>query len=418
VASVNSATYWTTARSIESLKDILGRSWFDKEAHRFETAQAEGRDRIKRGGRQSKLKIIRNASGRALPCHPLAMMLWNASMALRSGRLDVEASTASALEAMLSRLIAARAHGLDERLCSLISKHHTEYEKTLFEIAIADRLLRKGSTVAFVPTQRGMKTPDIIANDAIEIECKLPDPLGEQAKKNNGCWDDVMALVTDAMHRHRVYCAVRVDVLSNPTPEQARRIATTLSDAIANVRTGTLDLVDGGTACLAVVMQGNAAKSMHDPQLISCLAGVGISMQHSVLDFRTLDESDYGYMGWTAPRNHDWIANDFAAFTFRSAVLPDRRVAAQNLIRQAREQFSRERPALICIGYHPAGNRSRPLTPAELDGIADEIVPGSETISGVLFIGGHPLAAEADHAAHLYRNRRARLPLPPNLVVE
>ncbi|MCH7499443.1 MAG: hypothetical protein IH886_05460 [Nitrospinae bacterium] len=62
--------------------------------------------------------------------------------------------------------------GQQTRIEKLKSRDITEVNSTLYEFNVASMLIKRGHTVEFVEEQKGVRTPDLLVDGCVEVECK------------------------------------------------------------------------------------------------------------------------------------------------------------------------------------------------------------------------------------------------------
>src|SRR5690606_21524267 len=95
-------------------------------------------------------------------------------------------------------------NGLDERIKSLMSDNFNLCDKTTFELHVAATYCMSGHSVEFIDTHGGKfgSTPEMLIDNAIEVECKKKDARSERDRKNRAIWKTICEHAYTSMDKH------------------------------------------------------------------------------------------------------------------------------------------------------------------------------------------------------------------------
>jgi hypothetical protein len=234
-------------------------------------------------------------------------------------------------------------------------------------------------------------------------------------------WNEIERVLTKYMHKRKVFFAVFIKTPANPKPTDTSEIILACRKAIEARADASLKLPNGTTAELLLL--ANSPELISSELLAERLAKSGVSLHSNAflmypqmfeLNFTIPTETDSGLMLCEYPRRLGPAGGIRypIIYAFRSDALPTRAGSIENLVNDARNQFSKTRPALVYVNYEPLENPWRePLTAEELNKLALRCLNRTQTISEAVFARG-PFAAASRASIILFRNPRARLPLP------
>lgn len=104
---------------------------------------------------------------------------------------------------LLHNLSTAKVPGFHDKIEKLVSKDLRQQDKVFYEMMVAGQYLAQGHMVKFIETSI-KKSPDILIDENVEIECKSKDAIHPYYRKYQDVFDTVTRIVPEWMHNERV----------------------------------------------------------------------------------------------------------------------------------------------------------------------------------------------------------------------
>lgn len=379
------------------VKQLAGDAWLSKEFEKINSYKPPKKLR--------KLSFIDYTE----KFHPLAFLTYQADKQLKSCaekkffEVSEEILRLSYLGENLFILKEQNTKGVDSKIQDLTSPDKKLFDKTTYEIEVAAAYARKGYSVKFVETKskEGRKTPDLLINNEVEIECKKKDRTTDRDIRNIENWKLIMQKTSGMMEHFGLNYAVFVKTQRDPEKEDVKFILQQLQEIIKEKKQGRFAFRDRGIGITLQIL------SMNDQEIES-----------EGIEFGTSEELDYAVPAMEFKRDGEgkaFIRNP-RIFCFKSGKLPERISSVIESIKDAKQQLSGNRSGLIYVNLNTIDRKMIDKDFERLDVLIKDLLKNNSTISGVIvsteFFVKDVQGYVYLHKARVIGNEQARYPLP------
>jgi hypothetical protein len=384
------------------VKELVGDAWLSKELEKISS--------YKPAKKLRKLSFIDYTE----KFHPLAFLIYQADKQLKSCaekkffEVSEEILRLSYLGENLFILKEQNTKGLDSKIQDLASSDKKLFDKITYEIEIAAAYARKSYLVKFVKTKskEGRKTPDLLLNNEIEVECKKKDRTTDRDIRNTEYWKLIMRKVSGMMEHFGLNYAVFIKTQRDPEKEDAEFILQQLQELIKGRRQGRFAFRDRG---IGITLQILSAKDQE--------------IEPKGIEFGTNEELDYVVpaIEFKKDREDKAFIRNPRIFGFRSAKLPERIISVAESVKDATTQLSGERPGLIYVNLNMIDRKMVDKDFERLDRLIKKLLKNNSTVSGVgittEFFAKDAQGYVYSHRARVIINEQAKHPLPSGFEI-
>ena len=352
---------------IALVKKMVGNAWISKEFKKINS--------YKSPKNKSKLSFIDYTD----KFHPLAFLIYQVDKQLKFCaekkffEVSEEITRLSYLGESLSTLQNKGIKGLDNKIKALTSSDKALFDKTVYEIQVAAIYAKNNASVEFIETEsnKSRRTPDILIADEVEIECKKKDRSTSRDIKNIEFWKLIMRKTTGLMEHFASNFAVFIKIQKNPRSEDTDFILQKLRGLIEEKRQGRFEFREEGIGITLYMI------STKDQEIES-----------NGIQFGTSEELDYVVPTMEIQKQTDGkvVIRNPRIFGFKSAIIPDRITSVINSIKDAKGQFSGNKPGLIYVNLNTVDRFMLEGDFNRLDSLIRKILINNSRISGsILF---------------------------------
>lgn len=390
-------TFENCIKYIAIVKELVGNAWLSKEL--------ENIDSYKPPKKLRKLSFIDYTE----KFHPLAFLIYQTNEQLRSCaekkffEVSEEILRLSYLGENLLVLKGQNTKGLDNKIQDLTSSDKKLFDKTTYEFEVASVYARKGYSVEFVETKskESKKTPDLLINSEVEVECKKKDRTTDRDIRNTENWKLISRKASGMMEHFGLNYAVFVKTQKDPEKEDVKFILQQFQELIKERRQGRFVFRDRG---IGITLQILSTKDQE--------------IELEGIEFGTSEELDYVVSTRGSKRDGEgkaFIRNP-RILGFKSGELPERISSVIESIKYAKQQLSGNRPGLIYVNLNTIDRKMIDKDFERLDSLIKNLLKNNSTISGVIitteFFVKDDQGYVYSHKARVIRNEQAKYPLP------
>jgi len=391
-------------RLIEVAISALDQEWLSKEVKRINSLQPKPSPNFK------ILKIIDYER----QFHPLAYMVYKfrktCEYSLQNNqplKVTEEMHRLCFLGYWIEILKEKKVKGMEEKIRALASNNHKAYEKTLFEIQVAAAYTRNGHLVEFVDTQEGRigKTPDLLVDNSVEIECKKKDTKSPRDAKNRELWKRINEQADRSMDKHGYNYAVLIKTQEDLTQQDIEFVNGELETIIGNKSQGDFGYENHGICITATFL------SRKDEEIITDRIERAIN-----------EEFDYlmptGNMMKRADGKH--VIKNHREFAYRCANPPDRVKSVIGSVNDAIKQFSGGKPALAYVNMNTIQNTLSEGDFKRLESMITEVLINNSKLNAVVLTAEvFPTQKENsyEHRSRVIRNTTPKNSLSQDFLI-
>ncbi|HDN83614.1 MAG TPA: hypothetical protein ENG50_04540 [Candidatus Altiarchaeales archaeon] len=383
--------------------DVVGNAWLSKELEKINSYNPPKKLR--------KLSFIDYTE----KFHPLAFLIYQADKQLKTClekkffEVSEQILRLSYLGENLFVLKNQNTKGLDGKIRDLTSSDKALFDKTTYEIEVAAAYARKGYSVEFVETKskEGEKTPDLLVNKEVEVECKKKDRKTDRDIRNTEYWKLIVRKASGIMEHFGLNYAVFIKTQRDPEKEDVEFILRQLQKLIKEKKQGRFAFRDRGIGITLQIL------SLKDQEIES-----------KGIEFSTSEELDYVVSAvekYEKKENGKIFIRNPRIFGFKSAVLPERITSVIESIKDAKQQLSGKRPGLIYVNLNMIDRKMIDRDFKRLDSLIKRLLKNNSTISGVIVTTEY-FVKDAQgyiysHKARVIRNEWAKYSLPSEFEI-
>lgn len=383
-------------------RELVGDAWLSKELEKISSYKPPQKLR--------KLSFIDYAE----KFHPLAFLIYQTDKQLKSCvekkffEVSEEILRLSYLGENLFILKEQNTKGLHDKIQDLTSSDKKLFDKTTYEIEVAAAYVRKGHPVEFVETmsKEGRKTPDLLINNEVEVECKKKDRTTDRDIRNTEYWKLIIRRASGTMEHFGLNYAVFIKTQRDTEKEDAEFILQQLQELIKERKQGRFAFRDRG---IGITLQILSVKNQE--------------IESKGIEFGTSEELDYVVQAMEFKKDGGgkaFIRNP-RIFGFKSEDLPERITSVVESIKDATKQLSGERPGLIYINLNMIVRKMIDKDFDRLDRLTKDLLKNNSTVSGVIitteFFGKDAQGYTYSHRARVIRNEQAKHSLPSDFEI-
>lgn len=380
----------TAIAYISQLKDVIDQNWLSGELERIAS--------YKPPKDKPKLSFI----DYTVRFHPLAFLIYQVDNQLKSFRDETvteEILRLSHIGESISILLHGKTERLGDKIRNLTSSSE-QFEKTVYELQVAAAYSRAGHKVAFSEEKaaEAMKTPDMLIDEQVEIECKKKDKLTDRDKRNNECWKLIMRRASSMMPHLRYNYGVVIKTQRDPRDEDVETILKELEPLMNNKHEGRFAFPEKGIGITLRV-----------------LSKLDVPIDCNSIEFGSSEDLDFFTLAMEKRAGESVIRNP-RIFGFKSAMMPDRIKSVIESFRKATKQLSGTRPGLIYVDLNTVDHQMMELDFKRLDAMTRDLLRANSTISGVVItsevLRRDDTGLVYGQNAKVIRNQKGRFPVP------
>lgn len=406
-------------KHIKFLKNILDSSWLEKEFQSIKSYTPSGKD---------ENYIVR--------FHPLAFLIYQADDHIEICKKDKSRLLTEEIlrPAILGESIAFLKHnsveGLENKIQDLMDNN--QYDKTEFEVNIATILVRNGRQVKFIKTRSDEeeKTPDLMIDNQIEVECKKKDAKTKRDRVNEDLSGFIVHKAEDIMDFFGQNYVILIHTQEDLTKVRADDTVTYLRELIKEKREGVFSYTDVHITLKKTFEKDEEVDSGLDDSIRTSLKLDELykriqeiaSDKTKLIDLPSLlnSEFDYQVLIENSEKDGRTILRNIRIIAIKTAIPSDRLVSVISSIKTAKKQLSGKCPGLICVNLNTISNKMIDNDYQRLTKMIENIFNNNTSISGVLvtreYYTNDGTKTYYSHDGLLYRNKNAKLPLPQDIV--
>ncbi len=388
---------------LEFIKEIIGKDRLLREFNTISSKENEIRDCYPNS--KNKLSFLDYHK----QFHPLFYLLYKVENQLvicaKKGLFTVSEDfiRLSYLGENLLLLNELKVSGLENKIRDLMSSNHELFAKTGYEIEVAANHARLGYQIDFIPTnsQNCRQSVDLLINSSIEIECKKKDHHSREDDRNIEYCKLIMRKTFDMMNYFGHNYSIIVKAQKNPKIEDIKFITENIRELVRDKKEGTFEFHDKG---IDIVLQRLLPK---DQQIES--NGIGGNMSEP-LDYMV------PYMEIYRTNDGKTFIRNRRFFGFKTAELPDRIKSIIYSIKQALQQLSGERPALVYVDLNGIVKNMTERDQERLHHLINDILRNNSAISMIIltaeFSGGNEKGMYRYRKVWPFKNEHMKHKLP------
>ena len=125
--------------------------------------------------------------------------------------------------------------GLSEKLNDLTNADKNTFEKIINELDIASSFAKSNHKVEFIPTksEEQQKTPDLLIDNNIEVECKKKDRESKRDKANNQLWNSLIIKLFNLMESKEKNYFIYIITENDPVEDSLNQLYSHLEKSIS-----------------------------------------------------------------------------------------------------------------------------------------------------------------------------------------
>jgi hypothetical protein len=340
---------------------------------------------------------------------PLFYLLWKTEMHLedcmKNGLFTPtnDFTRLSALGDNLITLSSLNTEGLDDKISILMSSNHDLFDKTIYEIQIAARHARRRHSVKFVQTESttGTRSPDLLVDNFIEIECKKKDHSSKQDVRNKEYWNQIARKAFRVMDYVGHNYSIIIKSEKHPTASDVKFVTINVRSLLEDLKEGTFSYPDRG---IDIILQK--------------LLPLHMEVLSNTLEHKTTESFDYFLFPAQIMRTEDGktlVRNDrFCAF--KTNEIPGRIKSITYSIKQAIGQMTEKVPGLIYVDLSGIVHSMTERDFERLYRLIKDILRNNSSISMITltaeFIGSNELGVYRYDRLWPFENEHAKHRLP------
>lgn len=413
---------------VDILRNSLPQSWYNTES-----------EKIKKYFTTPKNSRILGKTEDVL--HPLAYLIYQAEKAIWNSKFDKslgisqEIARATSLGMYLKSLTNSRVLGLDEKISELLRSNKDSFEKVVFELNIASSFIESGHKVEFIETNSTIhrKTPDLLIDENIEVECKKKDRLTPRDVKNNNSWETLHRKLIKLMVNARKYYLVYIYFETDPNSKKIQEILRKIRKWINSDSSGEFNY-DGHKIILYKICDNGENFSLPvkiykkeqlserlSPDIFDEIIKSRIP-DADIIDYKK-QKPDYDNLNQRVSLLGDGkaVTGEIMKFIFKTKEAPDRLKSVIKSIKDAKNQFSGTRCSIVCVNLTNISHKLEEPQFIRLGEMIHNFLDKTTTISAVAvtseFFNKDSQGIRFQHKASVIRNEHSKFPLPMNFVI-
>lgn len=323
--------------------------------------------------------------------------------------------------------------GIDEKIQSLMSDDYSGIEKLLFEISMASLLVRQKHSVQFLKTCEdiGKRTPDLLVDDSVEFECTKTDMLTDQQKQNQIRLEELGIKILNILNDLDPYCFIFVEYDDEPNEQQISETLNCIRESLNNKKYGKFGIVKGQitinkifyekTDDCRIYMKNQNIRYQSQLDLFDELLDlldwkIGIKEIKDKLRKKT----DYDLIRYRiSMKNNNPFLGELQYIAIKSGEFPNRLRGVIKRIKEKIDQFSQDKPSLICVNIANISSKLCPEDYRKLRENIDKILSITPKLSSVTLVSEEIIhetnGMNFRQAGVIITNNTASYPLPNNM---
>ena len=413
---------------LELVKNNLENSWLKQEFEKVEKYY-----KTKKNTRV--LGDIKNYA------NPLALLIYQAEKNISERRtnsnilISNETVDITRLGTYIDLLKSNNVTGFKEKFNELKLSDNKNFEKIINELNFAGGFAKSNHTVEFIKTQptENQRTPDLLIDGNIEVECKKKDKLTKRDIQNNDLWNRLQSKSIELMNNFKRFYLIYAYFEKDPTSQIIKKILKELRKAIQSGK-DIESKVDGINIIANKICENNEVfpigiqvqnkselKSILDPNLIDKAISQRISKPEIINYEKIRPDYDHTPSTFNIMQNGSVVAKGTMKFLFKAKEAPDRLKSIISSIKNAKGQLSGKKIGIICVNITHISEKFMDKDRELLGLMLRNVLQNNSKISAVAitseFYTRDKNGIRYQHQASIIRNENANHPLPENFVI-
>lgn len=373
--------------------------------------------------------------------NPLALLLYQAETNISERKTNSEISISNEsvdivrLGLYIEALKSNNVTGFEEKLNELKKANRNNFEKIINELNIASGFVKSNHTVKFIETQsdENQRTPDLLIDGTIEVECKKKDKLTSRDIRNNDFWNRLERKSIELMNKEKRFYLIYTFFNRDPDGKIIKKILKELYKIIhsgkdAEINLDSVNIIankicDNDESFPVGINAKNKSELMAklDPNIIDKIIAGKISRPDIVNYEKNHPEFDHTPSAYNIQSDGSVFAKGTMKFLFKSKEAPDRLKSIMNSIKNAKGQLSGDRIGIICVNMTHVSEKLIESDYALLGEMIQDILKNNTRISAVAITSEFYIKDKHGirflHRASVIRNDSAKKPLPSDFVI-
>jgi len=368
--------------------------------------------------------------------NPLAYLIYQAETHLNRVKqynvknFSTEIIKAINLSMFLKKLQDTNVEGAKQKIKEISTAKTKNFEKLLFEMNIATNFVRGGHKVKFIKTQsdKKIKTPDILVDDCIEVECKQKDRLTKRDIKNNDNWEFLHRQLITFMQKIKRFYFIFIYFKTEPTMQIIKKVQKTLEKHLPKHTSGTFDEDDFKITFEQIcTIDETFPLGISITNIDEFMGTIELKQMKDIfknkikntdlLDYEKIQPDLYTDNMAISVQNNQVYVSQLMKSIFKTADPPDRIKGIISSIKSAKRQFSGQRCSIVVININNVAKYESDYR--RLSEMINGIMRSNSTISGiVLFEEQQGTQGGITYKPNvvLIENKKAKFPLPQGFV--
>ncbi len=323
--------------------------------------------------------------------------------------------------------------GLDEKIQALMSNDFSGIEKLLFELSMASLLVRQNHSVQFLKTREdiGKRTPDLLVDDNVEFECTKTDMLTDKQKQNQIRLETLSTQILNILNEIDPYCFVFIEYVDDPNDQQITETLTCIHDSLNNKNFGQFSIEKGQIIiekifyektedCVIYLKDQNPIHQNPMETLDEILNLLDWRIGIKKIKDKLHKKTDFDLIQYRLSRkNNKQVLGELQYIAIKSGEFPNRLKRIIKRIKEKVEQFSKDKPSLICVNVANISSKLCPEDYRKLRENIDEILSITPELSSVTLVSEEIVRKTNNmnfrQAGVILTNNTANYPLPINM---
>lgn len=373
--------------------------------------------------------------------NPLAYLIYQSENALDKKRLDPSLGISqdimriTTLGTYFEILQNSKVIGFKEKVLELINANKESFEKIIFEINIAAAFLKSNHKVNFIETKsvEHKKTPDLLVDNKIEVECKKKDRLTPRDIKNHDSWNHLQRKLISLMNSIGKFYFIYIYFENDPSSKTIKNVLKKIRKIISSDKQGEFvdeelkifmypTSIKGENFTLPIKIENkNQLSDRLTPEIFDNLLKSKIP-NHEILDYKK-QKPDFDTINFRTSlfQNGDVVIGEMMKFLFKTKQAPDRLTSVIKSIKDAKSQLSGDRCSIICVNLTNISHKLAEPDYVRLGDMVNQTLQNNSTISAVAitseFFTKDVNGMRFQHKSSVIRNKDAKFPLPEDFKI-
>jgi hypothetical protein len=354
-----------------------------------------------------------NRLGARQRTHPLGELVYQVRGELRSWgtpsfRATPQLAKLGALASAIERLRNLSVLGVEQRIPNLMSSDWNLFESTRFELEVADLHTQLGRSVMFIPEVPGHRTPDMLIDETVEVECKRRVHLSQRDLGMREIWRQLQQRLHPLLAVEGRHYRIEMSTRTAPQRPDANWAMTEVKRIVDDGSfTGDMRVIDEERGRDLRVSALVVEAGVHEPYVRVTLP----------IDARPEEEFDVAHMEQIAELQGGRMNPGYSTiYAFRTDDQKDWVEGVRSSLKSARSQLSGDRPGVVFVEAPAAVQASNRGDIGNVKRALDEAFRNSQRISGVViaytgWVEGEPGLGYALSRYNFEANPSARHPI-------